>query len=253
MAYYTFDENNYNTFDASRLVYEEGKRDIGTYKVCYFNLKYKNDEGNACLIKIKTPVLIAPFGIKKNQYGKTQMTVNIPQGELYNFLTKFQQTIKEHICSNIKQFDKQNNRTKITVEDFDKLSDSFNMIKYHKENSKYDDTIVFDFSSDFDQQNAKFFDNTKTKIENYSFNEDSGESYIANVVPAQTQVRIVFKINSICMYGVAKSRKFTIKKNPMQVLIVEKPANNDVCEFSDDGVGETVGEDGDDNDDEWND
>lgn len=249
MAYYTFDENNYNTFDASKLVFEEGKRDVGTYKVCYFNLKYKNDEGNACLIKVKTPVLITPFGIKKNQYEKTQMTINMPQGELYNFLTKFQQSIKEHICNNIKQFDKQSNKVKISVEDFNKQSDAFNIIKPHKEDSKYDDTIIFDFSSEFDQKNTKFFDNTKTKIEDYSFDEDS-ENYISNVVPAQTQVRIVFKINSICMYGAVKSRKFTIKKNPMQVLIVEKPVSNDVCEFSDDaGNDENNG----DNDEEWSD
>lgn len=53
------------------------------------------------------------------------------------------------------------------------------------------------------------------------------------------------------MYGIAKSRKFTIKKNPLQILIVEKPASNDVCEFSDDAGGNDG--DNDDNDEEWSD
>lgn len=251
MAYYTFDENNYSTFDASRLVYEEGKRDIGTYKVCYFNIKYKNDEGNACYIKIKTPVLITPFGINKNQFKRTQMTVNIPHGDLYDFLFKFQQAVKEYICNNIKQLNKQSTKTKITAEEFNEQSDAFNIIKPHKEGTKYDDTIAFDFTSEFDQNNTKFFDNTKTRIEGYSFEEGS-ENYISTVVPAQTQVRIVFRINSICMYGIAKSRKFTIKKNPLQILIVEKPASNDVCEFSDDAGGNDDNDDND-NDEEWSD
>lgn len=252
MSYYIFDENTYNTFDASKLVFEEGKRDIGSFKVSYFNLKYKNDEGAACFIKVKTPVLGTPFGINKNQFGKTQLTVNLPAGDLYTFLSKFQQAVKEYICNNIKQFNKQSTKTKISTDEFEILSTAFDIIKAHKEGSKFDDTVVFDLSSEFDQRNTKFFDNTKTLITDISYDENDS-SYIANVVPAQTQVRIVFRINSICMYGESKSRKFTIKKNPMQILIVEKPASNDVCEFSDEFDENTAGEEDNDNDDEWND
>lgn len=250
MSYYTFDEDNYSSFDSSRLVIEEGKRDIGPYKVSYFNLKYKNDDGAACLIKVKTPVLVTPFGISKNQFDKTQLTVNLPVCELHKFLTEFQNAIKKHICDNIKTFNKSATKAKITIDEFDILSTAFEIVKEHKEGSKYDDTIVFDLSSDFDQRNTKFFDNTKTLIKDISFDESS-EDYISNFVPSQTQVRIVFRINSICMYGETRSRKFTIKKNPLQILIVEKPASNDICEFSDDYVSEQ--EEGDDNDESWSD
>lgn len=251
MSYYIFDENTYTTFDASRLVIEEGRRDVGSFKVSYFNIKYKNDEGAACLIKVKTPVLSTPFGINKNQYGKTQLTVNLPAGDLYTFLSKFQQAVKDYICNNIKQFNKQSAKSKLTAGEFEMLSTAFDIIKAHKEGSKFDDTVVFDLSSEFDQRNTKFFDNTKTLITDISYDE-SDPSYIANVVPAQTQVRIVFKINSICMYGEVKSRKFTIKKNPIQILIVEKPVSSDICEFSDEFDENTTAEN-DDNDEEWND
>lgn len=255
MSYYIFDENTYATFDPSRLVYEEGKHDVGPFKVSYFNLKYKNDEGAACFIKVKTPVLTTPFGINKNQFGKIQLTVNVPKGDLYTFLLNFQQAVKEYICNNIKQFNKQSIKSKISTDEFNILSTAFDIIKLSKDSEKYDDTMVFDFSSEFDQRNAKFFDNTKTLIDNISYadSDQSYDMYIANVVPKQTQVRIVFRINSVCMYGESRGRKFTLKKNPMQVLIVEKPASNDVCEFIDDFEENAEVVDENDNDDEWKD
>lgn len=247
MSYYVFDENTYSSFDPSRLVIEEGKRDIGSFKVSYFNIKYKNDDGSACLIKVKTPVLTTPFGIMKNQFGKTQLTVNLPICELHKFLTELQNALKNYICDNIKIFNKASTKPKIQVSDFEILSTAFNIIKAHPEDSKYDDTIVFDLSSAFDQQNTKFFDNNKTLIEDISYEEDS-DNYISSFVPSQTKLRIVFRINSICMYGETKSRRFTIKKSPMQILIVEKPASNDICEFSDDYASDQ--EEGND-DNEW--
>lgn len=251
MSYFTFDETNYNTFDASRLVIEEGKRDIGSFKVCYFNIKYKNDDGSASLIKIKTPVLSTPFGINKNQFGKTQLNVNLPLGNLHTFITNLQNVIKQYICANIKFFNKSSTKQKLTTEEFDMLSTAFDIIKLHKEDTKFDDMMNFDISSEFTQKNLKFFDNNKKLITNISYEEDS-ENYVFKAVPAQTQLRIVFTINSICMYGETRSRKFTIKKSPMQILIVSTPASNDICEFSDDFVDEEYDDDNDNND-EWED
>ena len=70
MSYYTFDETNFNTFNPENLIFEEGKKDIGTFKVSYFNIKYKNNDGSPCMIKVKTPSLTTPFGANKNQFGK---------------------------------------------------------------------------------------------------------------------------------------------------------------------------------------
>lgn len=250
MSYYTFDETNFDTFDASKLLIEEGKRDIGSFKVCYFNIKYKNDDGSASIIKIKSPVLTTPFGINKNQFGKTQLTVNLPVGDLHKFLTNLQNAIKQYICNNIKFFNKSSTKQKITVEEFDILSTAFDIVKAHKEDTKFDDTVNFDISSEFTQRNLKFFDNNKKLINDISYEEGS-DNYIYTIVPSQTQLRIVFNLNSICMYGEARGRKFTLKKNPMQILIVSTPASNDVCEFSDNEIDEDMDED--DNDDEWED
>lgn len=252
MAYYIFDENTFDSFDASRLVIEEGKKDIGTYKVSYFNLKYKNDDGAACQIKIKTPVLTTPFGVNKNQFGKTQLTVNLPENNLHKFLTVFQKALKTYICENIKSFNKASTKQKLSEGEFDILSTAFDIIKPHKEDTKFDDTIIFDLTSEFDQRNTKIFDSTKTLIENISYNDNSDElNYISDVIPAYSQIRIVFRINSICMYGEARARKFTIKKNPLQILVVERPVSNNACEFSDEDV--TDEEQTEDEDNNWDD
>ena len=54
------------------------------------------------------------------------------------------------------------------------------------------------------------------------------------------------------MYGETKARKFTFKKVPTQILVVEKSMNNDVCEFSDDSVDEEEEEE-DEDDNQWDD
>lgn len=255
MAYYIFDENTFDSFDAARLVIEEGKKDIGTYKVSYFNLRYKNDDGSACQIKIKTPVLTTPFGVMKNQFGKTQLTVNVPNNNLHRFLTVLQNALKAYICNNIKSFNKASTKQKISEDEFDILSTAFDIIKPHKEDTNFDDTIIFDLTSEFDQRNTKIFDSTKTLIENISYQEDADEStYVSNVIPAHSQIRLVFKINSICMYGESRARKFTIKKNPVQILVVERPASNNTCEFSDEDVtDEEQSEGGNSEDANWDD
>lgn len=232
MSFYTFDDSNFDSFDPSRLVYEEGRRDIGQFKVSYFNLKYKNDDGVDSSIKIKTPVLSTPFGINKNQFGKVNLVLNVPKGPMHNFLTKFQNSIKQYICTNIKTFNKSATKAKISTDEFDILSTAFDLLKIAKEDSRYDDTITLDFSSEYDQKSVKFFDKSKVLIKDVSFDESS-EDYVSTVVPRYTQLRAVFTINSICMYGESRARKFTIKKSPKQLLIVERPDSEDTCEFSD--------------------
>lgn len=237
MAYYIFDESNFNSFNPANLVFEEGKKDIGTYKVSYFNLKYKNADGSACIIKVKTPVLTTPFGANKNQFGKMNITCNVPKSPLHEFITKLQEAVKNYICDNIKTFNKSSTKSKLSQTEFDILSTAFDILK-HKEDSKYDDTIVFDVTGEYDQKNLKLFDNTKNHIEGVVYDDESDEKYIGKEIPSQSQIRVVFTINSICMYGETKARKFTFKKRPVQILVVEKATNNDVCEFSDEEVSE---------------
>ena len=165
MSYYTFDETNFNTFNPDNLIFEEGKKDIGTFKVSYFNIKYKNNDGSPCMIKVKTPSLTTPFGANKNQFGKLNITVNIPHGPLHDFLNTLQDSIKKYICDNIKTFNKASSKAKITTNEFDILNTSFGIIKPHNENTNYDDTIVFDITSEFDQKNMKVFNNNKELIE----------------------------------------------------------------------------------------
>ncbi len=252
MSYYTFDETNFNTFNPDNLIFEEGKKDIGTFKVSYFNIKYKNNDGSPCMIKVKTPSLTTPFGANKNQFGKLNITVNIPHGPLHDFLNTLQDSIKKYICDNIKTFNKASSKAKITTNEFDILNTSFGIIKPHNENTNYDDTIVFDITSEFDQKNMKVFNNNKELIEGIVYDDDQSEKYIGKEIPSQSHIRIVFAIKSICMYGETKARKFTFKKVPTQILVVEKSMNNDVCEFSDDSVDEEEEEE-DEDDNQWDD
>lgn len=253
MSYYTFDETNFNTFNPANLIFEEGKKDIGTYKVSYFNLKYRNDDGSPCMIKIKTPSLTTPFGANLNQFGKMNITVNIPQSPLHQFLTTLQNSVKKHICDNIKTFNKASTKAKISTDEFDILNTAFDIIKPHKEDTKYDDTIVFDITSEFDQKNLKVFNNDKKLIEGIVFDDEESETYIGKEIPSQSHIRIVFTLKSICMYGETKARKFTFKKSPTQILIVEKPMSNDTCEFSDDEAVSEYSDEEDEDNNQWDD
>ena len=228
MSVYIFDENNYETFDANKLVIEVSKTNVGQYHVSFYSIKYTGDDGAIVPIKVKTPVLTTPFGANLNQFNKLQLTLSVPVSPFHEFIVKLQTSIKEYICNHIKSFDENYKLPKMDLTTFEILSTAFDILK-HRDDGKYDDTIIFDMTSSMSQKMIAVFDKTKHPI-NISFNSNDPD-YIGEIIPAHSEMRISFKINSICMYGESKQRKYVIKKDLNHILLLSTASSTNCCDF----------------------
>lgn len=242
MSVHMFDESNYETFDANKLVIEVSKTNVGQYHVSFFSIKYASDDGAVIPIKVKTPALTTPFGANINQFGKLQLTLSVPVSPFHEFIGKLQTAIKEYICSHIKMFDENYKSTKMDLTTFEILSTSFDILK-HRDDGKYDDTIIFDMTNEMSQKMIKVFDKTKHPI-HVSFKENESD-YISEIIPAHSELRVSFRINSICMYGEIKQRKYVIKKDINHILLISTATSSGICDFgeAEDEAG-SINEDG---------